>query len=237
MIIYPHRNPIILTRNIFVEYGGQAGQFSDQILNSSFWMAEMQVTSYLGTPLMPSIVTGTYPFMTTTNRIATDYGYVQQMLAVNTLSKQAGCSTCSLQTNDGCAYIYSDTYGYVDVRQLASSCGCGWWYSTPYYNRPYQFQLSYEAGLPTGTATMPGILEALAIVAQIDLNEKMPGAVGINEGVGDVGIQKFSSMDDYHEERAKSALIRTNLGSSAKAMYAKRILDATIPRARKALLI
>jgi hypothetical protein len=51
-----------------------------------------------------------------------------------------------------------------------------------------------------------------------------------------VGIQKFSSMDDYHEERAKSALIRTNLGSSAKTMYAKRLIDATVMRARRVLL-
>lgn len=234
MLIYPHRTPIILNNQIFVNYGGQTGTFTNAQIQSSYLVAEILLTSYLGTPLLPTTLTGTYPFMNKT-RMVTDYGYVNQILSVNVITRD-GCSTCGMTDNDGCAYIYDDTFGYVDVKRLNSTCGWAW-FGVPYTNTsPYQVQIAYVAGLPTGTANLPTIEEALVLLAQIDLNEKDPGRVGQNEGVGDVGIQKFSSMDDYHEERAKSALIRTNLGSSAKAMYAKRLIDGTIKRARRVLL-
>ena len=231
MVIYPFRVPIILNRNLFVQYGGQAGNFSDEIMSNSFLMSEILLTSYIGTPLLPVNLTGTYAYSPVINRMATDYGYVSQINAVHFLTRTA-CSTCDLTSRDGCAYIHNDTFGYVDVKRLYSTCGCSW-----VGEQPYQIQLAYQAGLPTGTANLPGIVEALTILAQIDLNEKAPGAVGMNEAVGDVGIINYSSMDDYHEERTASSIIRTNLGSSAKAMYAKRIVDATVKKARKVLLV
>lgn len=239
MLIYPFNAPIILNNSIFTSYGGQTGSFSDASLQSSYWLAEMQVTSYIGTPLLPVIVTGTYPFQNKT-RLATDYGYVQRLLNVNILTRETA-SSCDLTSNDGCGYIYEDTYGYVDFKRLQGVCNCNWWWwGSPYPSyivatKPYQIQIAYEAGLPTGTANQPGILEALTIIAQIDLNEKQPGLVGANEGVGDIAIQKFRSLD-YSEERGEHSLVKTALGESAKAMRAKRLLDMSIRRARKVLL-
>ena len=239
MVIYPLQIPIILNDTIFVNNGGALGSFTTAQRNASYQLAEMQVTAYIGTLLLPVIVTGTYPFQNKA-RLATDYGYVQRLLSVNILTRE-NASDCSLTSNDGCGYIYDDTYGYVDFRRLSSVCGCGWgWWGSPYpayvvYNVPYQIQIAYEAGLPTGTANQPGILEALTILAKIDLNEKSPGLVGVNEGVGDVGIQKFKSLE-YFEERGKHSLVKTALGESAQAMRAKRLLDMSIKRARKVLL-
>ena len=238
-VIYPFNGPIILNNSIFIENGGQTGTFTNTQLQSSYWLAEMQATAYIGAPLLPVIITGTYPFQNK-GRLSTDYGYVQRLIGVNILTRTA-CNSCEIKTNDGCGYIYDDTYGYVDFKRLASTCNCGWyWFGGPYpaytsYEAPYQIQLAYEAGLPTGTANQPGILEALTILAQIDLNEKIPGLVGANEGVGDVAIQKYKSLD-YFEERGAHSLIRTALGESAKAMRAKRLIDMSIKRARKVLL-
>lgn len=239
MQIYPFSGPVILNNQNFIDYGGQTGTFSHQSLQSSYWLAEMQVTAYIGTPLLPVIITGTFPFQNSA-RLATDYGYVHRLLSVNILTK-GQCNTCSLESNDGCGYIYSDTYGYVDFRRLASVCSCGWnWWGNTYpayivAERPYQIQIAYEAGLPSGTANQPTILEALTILAQIDLNEKNPGLVGVNEGVGDISIQKFKSLD-YFEHRGDHSLIQTALGGSARAMRAKKLIDATIKKARKTLL-
>jgi hypothetical protein len=227
MLIYPFSSPIILTRNVFVRYNGQPATFSDDILKDSFWLAEMQVTSYIGTPLLPVIVTGT--FGAGSPRIATDYGYVHRILSVGVLSRQS-YSNCDLTNNSGCAFVYDDTFGYVDWKQLSSICGCG------YPSSNYQVQIAYEAGLPTGTANQPTVLEALTILAQIDLNEKFPGDAGMNEGAGDVTIQEFRSLD-YAEKRGDHALIQTALGGSPKAMRAKRLLDLTIRKARRTLLI
>lgn len=238
MQIYPFSNPIILNDAIFAAYGGQGtGTFSNATLQAAYLMAETQVTNYIGTPLLPVTVTGTFPFMHQ-SRLATDYGYVQQILSVGVLTRQ-GCNDCGLTSNDGCAYVYQDTFGYVDFRQLATVCGWSWWgypYSPYILNyAPYQVQLAYIAGLPTGTATHPNILRALTIVAQTNLNDMFPGMVGQNESVGAVGIQEFRALD-YFEKRAEHALIKTALGDDAQSQRAKKLIDAVVKRARKVLL-
>jgi hypothetical protein len=237
MQTYPYFSPIILNDTVFSLYGGQGtGTFPSMVLQSSYLLAEMQVTNYIGTFLLPTTVTGTYAY-TNQKRLATDYGYVQQLLNVNILTK-TGCNTCNLQNNDGCGFIYNDTFGYVDFSFVTSVCGQGWWgypyapyIAAPY---PYQIQISYIAGLPTGTASQPGFMEALTILAQVDLNEKFPGAVGINESVGAVGIQEFKSMD-YFEKRAEHALVKTALGDDARSQRAKKLLDMSIRKARRVL--
>lgn len=227
MIIYPFSSPIILTRDLFVRYGGEAATFSDDPLNDSFWVAEMQVTAYIGTPLLPIIITGSLNYMGT-NRLITDYGYVHEIFSVNVLSKQAGID-CTLYSDSGCAYIYDDTFGYVDFRKVSSYCGCAYPYASP-----YQIQIAYQAGLPTGTANQPGILRALTILAQIDLDDKSPGTAGLNEGAGDVTLTEFRSLD-YYEKRSEHALIQTALGGSPKAMRAKKLIDMSIKKARPVL--
>jgi hypothetical protein len=237
MQIYPYRAPIILNDAVYSLYGGQGtGTFPSAVLQSSYLLAEMQVTNYIGTFLLPTILTGTFPFMHQ-SRIITDYGYVSQLLNVNVLTKTA-CNSCTLTNNDACGYIYEGTFGYIDFRRLAMTCGWSWWgypYS-PYIlaEAPYQIEIAYVAGLPTGTATQPGILEAITILASVDLNEKFPGAVGINESVGAVGIQEFKSMD-YWEKRAEHALVKTALGDDARSQRAKKLIDMSVRKARRVL--
>lgn len=226
MVIYPFNAPIIMTDSIFVLYGGEVGTTTVPARASSFWLAEMQASAYIGTLLLPQVITGTYGYMGT-HRIATDYGYVHQVLSVNIQSKQAGID-CTLRDNDGCVFIWNDTFGYLDFRQATSFCGCGGG------TNPYLINIAYQAGLPTGTANQPGILEALTILAQIDLNEKFPGNAGMNEGVGDIGIQEFRSLD-YAEKRGAHSLVKTALGESAKSMRAKRLIDMSIKKARRVL--
>lgn len=238
MQVYPFSSPIILNDVTFSIYGGNGtGSFNSATLQAAYRMAEIQVTSYIGTPLLPVTVTGTFPFQHQ-QRLVTDYGYVQQLLSVNILTRQS-CTDCSLTSNTGCGYIYEDTFGYIDFRQLSSVCGWSWW-GYPYAPyvlsyQPYQIQIAYTAGLPTGTATQPSILRALTIVAQIALDDMFPGTVGQNESVGGVGIQSFKSLD-YSEERAEHALVKTALGDDAKSQRAKKLIDSTIRKARRILL-
>lgn len=240
MVIYPFTQPIILSDTVFVEYGGKTGTFSQSQRTSSYLISEMQVSRYIGTLLLPTIVTGTYPYMGK-NRIPTDYGYVNQLLNVTVKSKGFLTKDCSLVDNEACGYIYDDTYGYIDFKQVALICGLAI-YGTFGGNAvvvpfvPYQIEIAYQAGLPTGTANQPPILEALTILAQIDLNEKDPGNSGVNESTGDVGVQDWRSLD-YRETRAKDALVKTDLGNSAKAQRAKKLIDMTLRKARRALLI
>jgi hypothetical protein len=239
MNVFPYTSPIILNDIVFSQQGGQGtGTFASAILQDSYLTAEIQVTNYLGTPLLPITMTGTYPFMHQ-QRIVTDFGYVQQILSVGIQTRQ-NCQDCGLTINEGCGYIYQDTYGYIDFRQLASICGWSWWgypfapYVVSY--QPYEIQVAYVAGLPSGTANLPPVLRALTILAQVDLNDKFPGLVGQNESVGAVGIQEYKALD-YSERRADHALIKTALGDDAMSQRAKKLLDSAIRKARKTLLV
>lgn len=239
MVIYPFQSPIILNDTVFTEYGGKTGTFTQAQRQSSYLISEMRVSSYIGTLLLPTNVTGTYPYMHK-QRIPTDYGYVHQLYNVNILTKTLLAATCDLQSNEGCGYIYNDTYGYVDFKQVSLICGLSLWgtwggSAIVVPNVPYQIQITYQAGLPTGTASSPPFLEALTILAQEDLNEKDPGNSGFNETQGALAVEHFKSLD-YQEQRGKHSLVKTALGQSAKAMYAKSLLDMAITRARKVLL-
>lgn len=247
MQFYPFTQPIILNDILFARFGGGAytGAFSSQTLQDAYLSAESDVTNYIGAPLLPVILTGTYNYENQP-RIATDYGYVTNVLAVNIISQNYFSATCDLLKNPGCAFISSDTFGYLDIQQLLPTATLVSYYAIPYpafppvfpflanYLIPYQFQVAYQCGLPTGTANQPNILRALSLLAQIYLDDISPGIVGMNEGNSDVAIQEFSAID-YRESRAKSALIRTDLGQSPKANRAASLLRRTIKLARRQL--
>lgn len=222
MQVYPYATPLILNTNLFVQYGGQTGSFSQAQLTSAYVIAEQQATTHLHTPLLPTIVTGTFGYAP---RIVTDYGYVHRVLSVNLLSRDS-FTECTLQSDSGCVFIWEDTFGYLDVGCLMNHCHCNRWIV------PYQAQVAYEAGLPTGVASQPAMLLALTMAAQISLNEMTYPSQ--NEGVGDIGIESFSSLD-YSEKR--KALKNTAFGNSAKANKIASLISQTVRPARPTLLL
>ena len=221
--VYPHNSPIILTDDIFVQYGGQTGTTTNAQRDAAYLVAEMQATEYIGTFLLPTIITGTYQSMG--GRIVTDYGYVHRIMGAMLLYSDDG-STCNLSSESGCAFIGDDTFGYLDYRRTTQLCGCAG------SRVAYQYQIAYEAGLPTGTATKPGILLALTMASTITLNEmKFPS---VNEGAGDVGITEFWNMD-YKEVRMR--LRRTAFGMSAVSNKVAQLIDSSVRKARRTLLL
>lgn len=206
-------------------YGGQSGTFVQAQLDAAYRIAEQQASTYLGTLLLPAIITGTFGY---SPRLVTDYGYVSRIIAVNILSKN-NWETCTLQSDSGCAFIWNDTFGYLDVSCLVSYCGCAGAVV------PYQVQVVYQAGLPTGTSNQPAVLLALTMAAQISLNEmSYPSA---NESTGDVGVQEYSSFGDLGYAEKRTALGRNSFGNSAKSQKIAQLLSSTIPRARPKLYL
>lgn len=219
MKIYPYTYPLIMNDSIFVAYGGQTGTTTPATRNAAYLLAEELVTDNIGTFLLPTIVTGTFP-VTDTNWwytkkfVATEYGYVNRVLSTSLLYYD-GNMQCTLRSMAGGFLIRNDSYGYLDLAWFNSNCSCN---MNGLY--PYQFQIAYEAGLPTGIANNPKILEALKISAQIALNEWVfPSA---NEGVADVGIQSFSNLG-YSEVRRP--LMNTVFGNSPQAVRAYKLLS------------
>lgn len=220
---YPFSSPIILNDSIFTMYGGVTGSFSSQQRNAAYLIAEQQASTFLNTLLLPTIVTGTWGYAP---RIVTDYGYVSQVYAVNIQSKDHYNQHCQIQSDAGCVFVWDDTFGYLDVGCILNYCNCRNWLT------PYQIQVAYQAGLPTGVATQPAALLALTMAATINLNEMIFPSQ--NESTGDIGVESYSSLD-YSEKR--KALKNTAFGNSAKANKIASLLEVTIKPARPALLL
>lgn len=243
MVIYPFTAPIILTDSIFTSYGGQTGTSTALQRTAAYLIAEKQASEYIGTLLLPTSVTGTYNYQNQP-RIATDYGYVQSINAVTIQSQNFFTATCDLLKSPGCALISDDTYGYIDIQTLLPTATLISYYAIPYpafppvfpflanYLQPYQFIVSYTAGLPTGTANQPDVLLALTLAAQININ--LMSNQSALAGEADIGIDEFSTID-YREVRHKSAIRRTVFGSSPMANKVAQLLAGSIKIARQQL--
>ena len=211
MNFYPYLTPIILDDNSFVNYD------SDGIANTSFAqrqaayrIAEMAASEDLNTFLKPTIVTGTHD---AAYQIVTEYAFVHRVILTRFINTKEEVYYSVSGTANDYVSIKNKERGIVDIDYLLGS-------SSHYHGGvyPYQIQLVYEAGLPTGTSTGSDVLLALSTYARIILNE----IIGFgNEAPGDIGVTDFKNQQ-YTESRV--ALLRTSFGSSAKANFAHGLL-------------
>lgn len=209
ILLYPFNAPIILTDAIFLANGGKTGSSSAANRQVAYFLAEVAVSTYLDTLLTPTIVTGTYA---PTSQIKLDHTYVWSIRGV-TLWSIDRISSCTLSSSASCAYLINGQYGMVFV-SYRGSCGC-----SANMQTPFQVEIAYQAGLPSGTAYTPTVLASLVIVAQSELNEM--AFASLNEAPGDIGVESWSNQE-YSEKRV--SLIKTALGSSAVANRARRLL-------------
>jgi hypothetical protein len=101
----------------------------------------------------------------------------------------------------------------IDILTLYGNCqGCGRLYA------PYEYEIVYETGLPTGTYTSPKVLMALTEASQLLLNEFS----GHGNEASLVGVVEFSNQE-YREKRGK--MYNTVFGSSPKAMFIDKLLS------------
>ena len=203
MIIYPHSSPIIMTDDVFQMYGGTLEHGTYAQRQAIYLIAEKQMSSHIGTFLLPTLVTGTFPWPGGQHLIL-PYGYINSIPNVTILSQESSCN-CDLDESSGCAFIWDDTYGYIDVRKVAGYCACS-------CGPDYQVRVVMNAGLPTGSATQPDMLLALTLASEINLNRIVDATA--NEGTGDIGIEEFSNLG-YRERRI--GMKRSAFGNSASA--------------------
>lgn len=235
MKIYPFKLPIIMTDSIFTQYGGVTGSSTALTRQAAYFIAEQQLSTYLGTLLLPTVITGTYDFFNNPKGfIPTDYGYVSKLLWLRVLDTQEKELYVLSGTNSFGA-IHEDTFGYIYVENVGKICG--WGYSSyngvyPGTTQPFKFQFAYEAGLPTGVGNQPSALILLTAAAQLVLNELEP--VPANETTGDAGVEEFISLG-YREYRKKWK--NTAFGSSAKAVWIAHMADSTFHKARRSVML
>lgn len=222
MILYPYSQAQIINDTVYTGYGGATGTSTAAQRNASYLVAEKRMTSHIGTFLRPTIVTGTFGWPIYPDHLVLPHSHISRIMGVTVLDQEA-YNSCDLDELEGCAFIWNDTYGYIDPRRVEDFCQCA-------YGYPYQLRIAYEAGLPTGTSIQADMLLALTIISEIVLNEIIDPSA--NEGVGDVGIEEFSNQQ-YREKRKK--LRNTALGRSARANFAADLVDSL--RKKRALKI
>jgi len=209
MQFYPYSSPIILTDTIFTAYtdGLLTGSSLKQ---TAYWLAEEAVSRDLNTFLLPTTVTGTYQYAP---YIMLDHAYINQIFVVRFMDDLNQVYWTASGSYNHYTRLYSDTYGVVDldyVRTTCSSCGGAY---------PYQVQIAYQAGLPSGTSYRPNVLLALTQAATLFINELQGYG---NEGVGNVGIIRFSNQE-YSETRM--GMINTVYGNSPKSQFIHKQLS------------
>jgi len=211
--IYPYTSPIIMTHDIFQQYGGDIDGSRPDMRNIAYVIAEEAVTDDIGTFLLPTTVTGTFSF-TMIHPIVTSYAYVSAVHLVQFVNVEEDVYYSVTGTNNAYVSIRDDTYGIIDVHHLLLNCQCASKVN-PY---PYKINISYTAGLPTGTASSPKFLLALTTYSDMVLNQ-IEGYG--NEADGLVGVSEFKNQD-YSEKRHN--LKRTIFGSSARAQFISDLL-------------
>lgn len=205
MMQYPYNSPQILTDTIFVMYGGQIGTSTTFQRSAAFLLAEEQMTEHLNAFLVPTTITGSISIMRN-GLFETEYGWVSQIYSVS-FEKVKQVSPFQTEVNTGTAVIKDSQNGYLAV----------------FVNCPYEYgykgYATYQSGLSTGTSNQPAMRAALTLAAQINLNE-MDVSLS-NEGVADIGVQRFSNQA-YSEDR--KYLGHTVFGNSAMAQRIARLV-------------
>ena len=212
---YVHKIPIVLNDNLYEEYGGVLDTCTPQQRQNMYWLAEMMVSEALETYLLPTQVTGTYLYNALSPFVILEHTYINTVDHVYFLDTKEDVYWDQAGTANVYVSLRSHDYGLVDLHYLVGSCNCHS-NSSPY---PYQVDIVYTAGLPTGTANNPDMLMALTEYAKIGINEMIGFG---NEAPGDIGVQDFQNQQ-YRETRVK--LLRTSFGTSAKAQFIDRLIS------------
>ena len=213
-MLYPYSQPIIMTDDIFQQYGGLLADTLTEVRKASYLIAEKFVSEDLETYLLPTTVTGTYSYQ---SPITLDHAYVTKVHLIRFYDEQERL----YWTISGTANIYASLrdngeYGLVDLHQVMGNCG-----GCAAYGYPEKIQVSYTTGLSSGTSYQANYLLALTMASKIILNE----IIGFgNEAPGDVGVQRYSNQN-YSETRV--GLLRTAYGTSAQANFIHKLLSGT----------
>jgi hypothetical protein len=222
-IEYYHLSPVIMDDDLYTEFGGRLANSTAPQRQAAYLIGEIEMMRELSTFLLPTTVTGTFlSHGLTSKRIQLPSVHLISVEDVTYLSHESGCN-CDIKKDSGCAYIVDSMYGYIDAKRLTSTlvaCGCN-------IPLPYQFQVAYTAGLPTGVAADDSALHlALTIVSELALLE-IVDPKALEGGPGGQGVQEWVSMG-YGEKRTK--LQMTVFGSSPRANRAWRLVQHLTPK-------
>jgi len=210
---YPFTSAFILNDATFSTYGGDIALGTAAQRSICYWLAEKKVSENLNTFLKPVTITGTYSNVGSS--ILLENSYVNWVSTVRFIDTEETVYFTASGTSSQYFSLRNDVYGILDIHYLVAHCSSCHNHGVLTY--PYQVQVVYNAGLPTGTSTMPDVLLALSTYAKLMLNELIGYG---NEAPGDVGVEEYSSQQ-YREVRR---LQNTDFGNSPQAIFVNKQL-------------
>ena len=101
----------------FIGYGGSTGTTTPPMRQAAYQIAEQQMTNYIGTFLLPTVVTGTWDYQFGNGYLPTDWGYVSNLQNFRVLDKDGGVVR-TLSGTYNFAAIHDDTFGYIYIQDL-----------------------------------------------------------------------------------------------------------------------
>lgn len=209
LLFYFPTSPQILTDPLFLAYGGKTGTSTQAQRQIAYQTAEYLIADYLNTFLKPTAVTGTY-VLHPIHPLQLDFGFVSSVESVIVYSVD-GSSSCTLRSSDqSCVYLRNAVRGIVDLN-LVGECGCH------YHLNVYQIEISYIAGIPSGTLYNSPMMPALVLMAQDELDEML----GTTSTPGGVGVIEWQNQE-YREKLM--AMKQTTFGSTPRAQRILRLL-------------
>lgn len=200
MIVYPYITPQIMDDDLFALYGGYIGSTVAWQREIAYSVAEMQVSTYMNSFIIPTTATGTFSFYDV-GKVNLPYGaYLTEISSVSLDRTSCGISSLMGGSSRITNALYGEAVIYDEVGNKAGMRG-------------ELATLVYRSGLPTALTNLPIVRAVLTRLAQIELNE-LTDPTANEGGAGDVGVQGFSAIS-YSEQRV--ALKHTSFGTSAMA--------------------
>jgi len=216
-MIYPFTEAQVLTDDLFVAYGGNTGSTTAFQREAAYFIAEKWISDEIGTLIVETTVTGTSYYPLHGSSLVLDYTYVWNVHEVRFIDTRGTNYYTITGTANYDAAIRNKERGILDVFSILGYCrACG--YDGSYV--PYQFEIPYAAGLPTGTYASPSFLLALTSASQIALDE-----------IQGWGGETFSGITEFRNQQymeKRLAPVMTAFGASPKAQFIKTLIDDAI---------
>lgn len=213
---------LVLTEQMYEDYGGWTGSSTLAARQLAFWSAERQVSEHLNTFLVEGSVTGVYSYPSSLmgNRLKLGHSFLKKITSLRYIGQeyQYYVSGSELPNSLIADYTYGLLNAYLVDAALSGYCkSCA---TSAYVDAPINLEVVYTTGLPAETPYEPSFLMALVMAAELNLKELAdPGA--LEGGRGDAGVQSFRNMD-YSEDRTK--LQQVLFGGSATANKIRKLL-------------
>ena len=216
-----------MTDTTFQNYGGNQGTSTALARTAAYFIAEKEMSSHLNTLLLPMDIVESHNW-NAGNPFQMDWGNINSVSGIMVQSNLNTTFVYSAGDMARAVFIRNAKSGQLDIQ----SWPLMFQISSPGYPlatiSPYSVQVSYNAGMPSGTSLQPDMLWCLTMATQLVLNEMSTDGFLSNEAPGGIGVQQFAN-ELYSEKRTPLGI--SIFGQSPIAQQISRLVASYSCRA------